>query len=564
MATTDQSTDFDAIIVGAGFSGLYMLHKMRDQLGMRARVFEAGDGVGGTWYWNRYPGARCDSESYYYSFSFSSELEQEWEWTSKYPEQPEILRYLNHVADRFDLRDDISLSTRIVGAAFDDASDTWTVTTEGGDSYTSRFFITAVGCLSTANVPNFRGLESFRGDWYHTGAWPHEGVDFTGKRVGLIGTGSTGIQATPVIAAQAAHLTVFQRTPNYTIPARNAPLTPERAAEIKANYGEIRELARNSFGGFPYPRTDRSAKDVEEAERTQIYEDLWNEGGFKFLYGSFGDLLIDEESNETAAEFIRNKIRQIVKDPATAELLCPTDHPYGSKRPPIDTNYFETFNRDNVTLVDVRSDPIEEITPTGLRTVKAEYEPRRHRVRHRLRRHDGLAAAAQHHRQRWGAPGRHLGGRTPQLPGPAGRGIPEHVHHHRTGQPVGAQQHAGLDRATRGLDRGLHRAHALQRPHQGRGHRAGPGRVGGARGDDRQVHPVRQGELLVPGRQHPGQDPGVHALRRGRGHLPRPLQRDRGQRLRGLRLLRPRAGDRLSRQPAANGGPETRTGPGPY
>ncbi len=367
-------TDYDTLIIGAGFSGLYALYRFRDVLGLRARVLEAGDGVGGTWYWNRYPGARCDSESFYYSYSFSEELEQEWEWTCRYPDQPEILAYLNHVADRFDLRRDIQLETRVVSATFDDVAAVWTVETERVERFTTHYLISAVGCLSATNVPEIPGLERFEGDWYHTSRWPHEGVDFTGKRVGLIGTGSTGIQATPVIAAEARHLTVFQRTPNFSVPARNAPLDPEGWKWIKQNYRALRQLTRESSGGFPYIPSERSAMDVSDEERNAVYEQLWKEGGFKFVFGSFHDITRNKAANDTAAEFIRRKIRETVKDPATAELLCPTDHPYAAKRPPIDTDYYETFNRDNVTLVDIRSDPIVEITKTGLRTGKASYE----------------------------------------------------------------------------------------------------------------------------------------------------------------------------------------------
>lgn len=372
--TERRSANHDMVIVGAGFSGLYMLHRARDVLGLDAVVLEAGAGVGGTWYWNRYPGARCDSESYYYSYSFSEELEQEWEWTSRYPAQPEILGYLEHVADRFDLCRDIAFETRVEQATFDEESGRWRVRTEGGSELSAQFLVSAVGCLSAANVPRIPGLDRFAGEWYHTGRWPHDGVDFAGKRVGLIGTGSTGIQATPVIAADAAHLTVFQRTPNYTVPARNAPLTPERAREIKANYPAIRAHMRNSFGGFPFDPSDRSALQVSDEERQAIYEQLWAEGGFKFLFGSFYDLLVNEAANETAAEFIRGKIREIVHDPEVAEILSPKDHPYGSKRPPIDTGYFEAFNRDNVALVDLRATPIEEITERGIRTTAGEHE----------------------------------------------------------------------------------------------------------------------------------------------------------------------------------------------
>jgi cation diffusion facilitator CzcD-associated flavoprotein CzcO len=368
------ATPFDAVVVGAGFAGLYALHKLRDVMGMSVRVYETGDGVGGTWYWNRYPGARCDSESFYYCFSFSEELAQEWEWSGRYPEQPEIERYLNHVADRFDLRRDIQLSTRVTGARFDEAENLWEVETERGERVRARYLITAVGCLSAANVPDIPGLERFQGRWYHTARWPREGVDFTGRRVGLIGTGSTGIQAAPVIAAQARHLTVFQRTPNFSVPARHAVFRPEHQAEIKRNYKQIFQRTRESPAGFPYFPIERRTMDVSPEEREQILEGLWEEGGFKFLWGGFSDLTLDPAANQIASEFIRDKIRQIVKDPRTAELLCPKDHPYGSKRPPIDTDYYQTFNRDNVSLVDIRSSPIQEITPTGLRTRDAEYE----------------------------------------------------------------------------------------------------------------------------------------------------------------------------------------------
>ncbi len=370
----DSHRELDAVVIGAGFAGLYALYRMRDVLGLGVRLYETADGVGGTWYWNRYPGARCDSESFFYSYSFSEQLEQEWEWTSKYPGQPEILGYLNHVADRFDLRRDIQLETRIASAIYDEAANRWEVTTEGGERISAKFVISAVGCLSAANVPNIPGIDDFEGEQYHTGKWPHGGVDFTGKRVGLIGTGSSGIQATPPIAAQADHLTVFQRTANYTIPARDEPLSSERWAEIKANYRDIRKLTRESRGGFPYTPVERSAFDVDDEQRQKIYEGLWEEGGFKFLWGSFSDMLVDKKANATAQDFIRSKIRGIVDDPETAELLSPRDHPYGSKRPPIDTDYYETYNRDNVSLVDLKKAPIVEITAKGVRTEGALYE----------------------------------------------------------------------------------------------------------------------------------------------------------------------------------------------
>jgi cation diffusion facilitator CzcD-associated flavoprotein CzcO len=362
----------DAIIIGAGFSGLYQLYCLRDRLGMSVQVLEQGGGVGGTWYWNRYPGARCDSESHSYCYSFSEELSKEWEWSERYPEQPEIMRYLNFVADRLDLKRDIHFNTRVTAATYDEAANRWRVTTDGGGTFTAKYLITAVGCLSTANVPKIPGLDSFKGQWVHTGNWPHEGVDFRGKRVGIIGTGSTGIQAIPEIAKTAKHLTVFQRTANYSVPARNAPLTPEFQRYVKSSHAEIREVMHGTANGHPFVIEDRSVFDVTPAERQAIYEAAWDKGGLQFR-ATFRDLLMDKAANDTAAEFIRDKIRALVKDPATAEKLADIDHPYAAKRPPIDTDYFETYNQDNVALVDVRANPIEAITPTGLRTQAAEY-----------------------------------------------------------------------------------------------------------------------------------------------------------------------------------------------
>ncbi len=363
----------DAIIVGAGFSGLYQLHQLRDQLGLSVVVLEAGDGVGGTWYWNRYPGARCDSESYTYCYSFSAALEQEWQWTERYPDHAEIRRYLDHVADRFDLRRDIRFGARVTKAAFDDATGRWTITTAQGDTYEAEFFVPAVGCLSAANVPAIPGLDQFAGQWFHTGRWPQEGVDFTGKRVGLIGTGSTGIQATPVIAEQAAHLTVFQRTANYSIPARNGPFTAEAQAAVKAEYPTLRDKMRSTPNGHPFEISPESALDVSADERLRRYEAAWDVGGLRFR-AVFADLLRDKQANDTASEFLRAKIRQVVKDKATADKLVPMDHPFATKRPPIDTGYFETFNRDNVSLVDVKATPITGVTAQGIQTRDAHYD----------------------------------------------------------------------------------------------------------------------------------------------------------------------------------------------
>ncbi len=358
--------DLDAVIIGAGFSGLFMNHRLRDTLGLDVQVVEAGSGVGGTWYWNRYPGARCDSESYMYCFAFDQELMQEWEWSGKYPEQPEILRYLEHVADRFDLKRNTSFDTRVKAAHFDETSQRWNVETNRGERYRCRYLITGIGCLSTGQIPDFPGRDTFAGEAYHTGAWPHEGVDFTGKRVAVIGTGSSGVQSIPVIAAQADQLTVFQRTPQYMIPARHGNVDKRVLDEIKKEYEAIFEKARHSVGGFPYDVADRSALDFDEVKRQEIFEEGWKSGGFKFMFSSFSDLRTDLAASETAGEFIRKKIRETVTDPEVAEKLVPLDHPFGSKRVLIDTNYFETYNRDNVELVDLNRHPLVEITQTGI------------------------------------------------------------------------------------------------------------------------------------------------------------------------------------------------------
>ena len=372
-ARTSEPATFDAIVVGAGVGGLYAIHRLR-KLDLKVRAFEAGGGVGGTWYWNRYPGCRCDVESLEYSYSFSDELQQEWHWPERYGTQPEILRYIDHVADRFDLRRDIEFNTRVKQAVFDSDTNTWTVTTDKGTAATARFCVMATGNLSTPRTPNYPGLQSFKGKWYHTGLWPHEGVDFTGLRVGVIGTGSSGVQSIPIIAKQAKHLYVFQRTANFSLPARNAPMNRDKESAHKAHYPERRRAAFDTpFGIAGYPAPVKSALDATEEERLCAYEAKWAEGGsISFLY-SYTDLLINKESNETASEFARRKIRATVKDPKTADLLCPNDHPIGTKRLILDTDYYETYNRDNVTLVDIRRKPIREITPTGLRTVDSDY-----------------------------------------------------------------------------------------------------------------------------------------------------------------------------------------------
>ena len=365
-----QSGALDAVIVGAGFAGMYMLHRLRG-MGFKARVYEAGSGVGGTWYWNRYPGARCDVESMQYSYQFSEELQQEWVWSERYAAQPEILRYANHVADRFDLRRDIQFNTRVHSAVFDETADRWVLDVGPGDQVTSTHCIMATGCLSSANTPKFAGLDRFRGETYHTGHWPHEGVDFSGKRVGIIGTGSSAIQSIPIIARQAAHLYVFQRTPNYMIPAHNGPLDPAYQAAIKADYAGMRTRAKQTYPGLDFKFNMGSALDATEEERRAEFERRWAEGGLPFL-GVFGDLLYNQAANDLAAEFVRGKIREIVHNPEVAELLSPTNV-FGCKRLCVDTGYWATYNRPNVTLIDVSGEPIEAITPAGISARGQEY-----------------------------------------------------------------------------------------------------------------------------------------------------------------------------------------------
>ena len=364
---------FDVIVVGAGFAGMYMLHRLRG-LGFSVRVFEQGGDVGGTWYWNRYPGARCDVESMQYSYSFSDPLQQQWNWSERYAPQPEILRYANHVADRFQLRSDIQLDTRVTSAAFDEAANQWSVTLSDGGCTNSKYLVLATGCLSNARTPDFKGLADFKGKIYHTGHWPHQPVDFTGQRVGVIGTGSSAIQSVPVIAEQASHLTVFQRTANFSIPARNAALTPQERQHWRKDYAELRRRAREETrNGIVTEMPDRGALDDGDNERRAKYEQRWRRGGLTFM-SVYNNLALDQAANDSAADFVREKIAEIVEDPEVAKLLQPNNHPIGSKRICVDTDYFATFNRPNVKLVDIRSNPIEEILPHGLRTGGKDYD----------------------------------------------------------------------------------------------------------------------------------------------------------------------------------------------
>ncbi|HEY4794870.1 MAG TPA: NAD(P)/FAD-dependent oxidoreductase [Mycobacterium sp.] len=367
-----QAEPLDALVVGAGFAGLYALHKLRAR-GLSVRVLEAASELGGTWYYNRYPGARCDVESVDYSYSFSDELQQEWNWTEKYATQAEILSYLNWVADKLDLRRDITFNARAVSAVLDEAALCWTVSTESGEVLKARFCLMATGPLSAAMTPNFPGLKSFAGEIYHTAHWPHDPVDFAGKRVAVIGTGSSGIQTIPIIAEQAAHLYVFQRTPNYSVPAGNRPLSVKDLDEIKATYPERRRVSWRSGGGSPHITAPGPTLEFTPDERRAAYEKRWQLGGV--LYSkTFPDQLTDMAANEEARKFYEEKVRAVIDDPAVADLLIPNDHPIGTKRICTDSNYFQTFNKPNVTLVSVRATPIESVDAAGINTSDTHHD----------------------------------------------------------------------------------------------------------------------------------------------------------------------------------------------
>jgi cyclohexanone monooxygenase len=362
---------YDVAIVGAGFAGLYLLYKCRE-MGLSARIWEAGGGVGGTWYWNRYPGARCDIESMQYSYQFDDDLQQEWNWSERYSPQPEILRYAEHVASRYQLLDGIDFNRRVASARYSEEDAQWLLTAESGEAMSARFCVMATGCLSAPNWPVIDGYDAFDGGIYHTAQWPHEGVDFNGKRVAVIGTGSSGIQSIPLIAAQAEHLTVFQRTPNYSVPAHNHAMDPEFAGQVKAEYGRIRERAKTNANGIYGNFNTGSAMEVSEDRRLEEYERRWQHGGLTFL-GAYGDFMLNKEANDTLVEFVHNKIKSIVDDPQVAAMLCPPNI-IGGKRMCVDTDYYATYNRDNVRLVDIRQTPIDKINKTGLLTAGEQHD----------------------------------------------------------------------------------------------------------------------------------------------------------------------------------------------
>jgi len=372
-ATDGAIEQFDAIVIGAGVAGLYQLYRLRE-LGLSVRCYEDAGGVGGTWYWNRYPGCRFDSESETYGYSWSKELLQEWDWKEHFSGQPENERYLNYVADKFNLRPHIQLNSRVKSAIYDEKTNRWEIQLESGQRARAQFLVTAVGILSARYMPPFEGLDSFKGESYHTARWPQEEVDFTGKRVACIGTGATAVQLIPIVAKEAGHLTVFQRTPNYCAPLRNGLVSPEIQKQWKANYDKIHKRIRETPAGFMHDFDPRNTLDVPKEERLARYEELWAQPGFSKWLANFHDIMTNREANEDFAEFVRNKIRARVKDPVVAEKLCPKDHPFGSKRIPLETEYYEAYNRDNVLLVDVRETPIEAITPKGIKTSDKEYE----------------------------------------------------------------------------------------------------------------------------------------------------------------------------------------------
>src|ERR1700682_6169310 len=542
--TAGAKADFDAVIIGAGFSGMYMLHSLRDKLDLNVTVFEAGDGVGGTWYWNRYPGARCDSDSYIYCYTFDKNLLQEWNWSERYPEQDEILRYLEHCAERFDLKPDIQFGKRVVEVVFDDNSELWTVRTEKGDTVRARFVITAVGALSVANMPPFKGLSSFKGKCYHTSQWPHDGVDFTAKRVGVIGTGATAVQAIPEIAQQAKHLTVFQRTPNFCVPARNGSVDPQVTKARKADYDGVRQRIKNSFFGFELNFIPKSVLETIPEEREQEFDKMWDAGGFAFWLANYQDMFFSKEANDVIADYLKRKIRSIVNDPGTAERLTPKSYPYGTKRQPLDTTYFETFNKKNVVLVDATADgPIEEITPNGIRAGGKEYPLDIIVVATGF---DALTGPLK----KLGIRGR--GGRAlaeewedgPDLPRAGHSRLPEPVHDHRPAEPLGAVEHAGVDRAARRVDHRMHRPHAKKQACNDRGEPAGAGRLGRPCRRGRELDADARHQFLVHGSQHRRQGAPLLALpgprRRRRG--PQEVRRGRRERLRGLRVPERRSG----------------------
>ena len=518
-------------MVGAGFGGLYMLHRLRE-MGLSVRVFERGSGVGGTWYWNRYPGARCDTDSVEYSYQFSDALQQEWRWTERFATQPEILRYLEHVADRFDLRRDIRFGTTVTEAAFDEAAGCWRIATDDGARLSATYCIMATGCLSAVNRPAFDGLDRFAGEWYHTGAWPHEGVSFAGKRVGIVGTGSSAIQSIPLIAAEARHLTVFQRQANYSVPARNAPLDTAEYADIRARYGELRQQAKQTPTGCWWSVNPAAADEMSASARRHELEARWEKGGL-CMYSVFKDVLMNDGANEIAADFIREQIRWLVHDPQLATLLSPHSL-VGCKRICLDTDYYATFNRPNVTLVDISEAPVEEITRAGLRAAGKDYELDTIVFAIGFDAMTGPLLQHRHPRQRRADADGEVGRGPAHLSRPRDRGFSQPVHDHGACQPLGADQHGPRHRAACRVDRRLHRARTGAGASSHRSELGGGGRVDcpSRRGRGRDGLPRLQ--LLVCRCQRSRQAAPCDALHRGLSGLYREVRGGRRQRLRGI------------------------------
>ena len=373
VLTADEHLDYDVIVIGAGIAGIYQLYKLRD-IGMRVRLFEAGTGVGGTWYWNRYPGARFDSESYSYGYSFSQELLNEWDWSEHFASQPEILRYLQHVADKFDLIKDMQFSSDVQSAIYRDDTRCWEIELQGGSRFRSRFLITGIGTLSQPTLPRIQGIDSFSGQSFHTSRWPHEPVSYKGKRVAVVGTGATGVQTIQEVCKDVGHLTVFQRRPNWCAPLHNSKIDPDEMKEIRAGYNEIFETCNQTNAGFLHTADSRSTFEVSEEQRHEFWEHLYASKGFGIWQGNFKDVLTDPKANEAMSNFVADKIRQRVNDPEIAEKLIPTDHGFGTRRVPLETNYYESYNRDNVELIDINKTPIKKVTSKGIVTSDREFE----------------------------------------------------------------------------------------------------------------------------------------------------------------------------------------------
>ena len=447
---------YDVVVIGVGLSGMYQLHRLRG-LGLSARVFEAGDGVGGTWYWNRYPGARFDSESWTYGYSFSDELLREWEWSEHFAAQPETLRYCNFVADKLDLRRDIEFNHRIKAVAYDEPANQWEIESEDGRRARARFLVTAIGPLSAPTMPTIPGVESFRGESYHTGTWPHRPVSFAGKRVAVIGTGATGVQAITEIAKTVGHLTVFQRTPNWCAPLHNSAIDAATQARIKATYGEIFAVCRDSFGCFIHQADPRNALDVSPEVREAFYEKRYGEPGFGIWMGNFRDVLIDKDANATITEFMRRKIRERVRDPEVAEKLIPTNHGFGTRRVPLESGYYEVFNQANVRLVDLRETPDRADHARRHQDRRRRKRVRHDHLRHRLRRHHRVVRPHRRPRPWRPAAEGQVVGRAAHLSRPADRGLPQPVHAGRAPQRGDLLQHPARHRAERRLGDRAHR-----------------------------------------------------------------------------------------------------------